>query len=99
MPKTAKYTDLEPHRIFGPAAFETFGTWGKEADRIISAIDTKIADSSGKRSVEFLRQRISVALQRGNAAWKGELPEGMRDIVMPSCHDMAESAALAFHFS
>ena len=67
--KTAKYTGLGPHHIFAPVAFETFGTWGKEADGIIAANGKKIAENSGEqRSLEFLRQRISIVLQRGNAA-------------------------------
>ena len=67
--KTAKYTGLGPHHIFAPVAFDTFGTWGKEADGVIAVIGKKIAENSGEqRSLEFLRQRISIVLQRGNAA-------------------------------
>ena len=69
MRKSDKYSKLGPHHIFVPIAFETVGTWGKEADCIIAAIGKKIANCSGEtRSLDFLRQRISVELQRGNAA-------------------------------
>ena len=67
--KSGKYSKLGPHHIFAPIAFETFGTWGKEADCTITAIGKKVANCSGEtRSLDFLRQRISVELQRGNAA-------------------------------
>ena len=66
--KSAKYTNLGQHHIFVPIAFETFGTWRNEADKVVSEIGNKIADCSGEpRALEFLRQRISVQLQRGNA--------------------------------
>ena len=67
--KTAKYTNLGQNYLFAPIAFETFGTWGKEALKILSAIGARTADNSGDpRCMELLRQRISVELQRGNAA-------------------------------
>ena len=67
--KVAKYSKLGPHHICVPVAFETFGTWGKEADKTISTLGKNIADISGEsRSLELLQQRISIELQRGNAA-------------------------------
>ena len=66
--KTAKYTNLGQYHVFAPIAFETLGTWGIDANRIVTALGKKIAERSGEpRSLEFLRQRISVELQRGNA--------------------------------
>ena len=67
--KANKYVHLGQHHIFAPIAFETFGAWGKNAEQVVSAIGKKIMDKSGDpRSMEYLRQRISVELQRGNAA-------------------------------
>ena len=48
---------------------ETFGAWGPAAKELISAIGSRIKERTGEpRSSEFLRQRISIELQRGNAA-------------------------------
>ena len=46
--KTAKYTNLGQYHIFCPIALETFGTWGTEANRIISEIGKKIAERAGE---------------------------------------------------
>ena len=53
--------------MFSPVGFETFGTWGPSAKDLLEAVGRKMADQSGKtRSVQFLKQRISVDIQRGN---------------------------------
>ena len=66
--KAVKYTSLGDNHLFTPLAFETFGIWGKEAGKILSAIGGRIGDQPGDlHSVDYLRQRISVELQRGNA--------------------------------
>ncbi|KAF2891155.1 hypothetical protein ILUMI_15018, partial [Ignelater luminosus] len=48
---------------------ETFGPWSKEAQDLVHTIDTNLNQTSGdSRSKQFLTQRISLAIQQGNAA-------------------------------
>ena len=66
--KVAKYADLASNYLFVPIAIETFGTWGKQAHDFVSVLGARISKSTGDpRATMFLRQRISVAIQRGNA--------------------------------
>ncbi len=52
-----------------PIAVETLGAWGSSAKKLISDLGNKIQKETGdQRSTSFLRQRISVGIQRGNAA-------------------------------
>ena len=52
-----------------PFAIETSGVWGEEAMRLVTEIGRRTAVVTHEpRSTAFLRQRISVAVQRGNAA-------------------------------
>jgi hypothetical protein len=60
---------VEGRFVFSPLAFETVGPWGPESKALISTIGRKITEKTGeKRATEFLRQRISIEIQRGNAA-------------------------------
>ena len=64
--KRAKYKELEDRGfLFVPFAVETFGPWGDEAKKLISEISVK---TKIKHFKNFIIQRISVAIQRGNAA-------------------------------
>jgi hypothetical protein len=67
--KQQKYSDMNIDVDFVPFAIETSGVWGEEALRLVNEIGRRIAEVSHEpRSTAFLRQRISVAVQRGNAA-------------------------------
>ena len=68
--KVKKYRNLvEGKFLFSPVAFETFGPWGPATRELISEIGHKVMARTGeKRVLEFLRQRISIEIQRGNAA-------------------------------
>ena len=67
--KVIKYTCLMDEFHFVPVAFETFGPWGNQAKAFLSTIGRKITDHTGeKRASAFLFQRLSIAIQRGNAA-------------------------------
>jgi len=67
--KRAKYIGLGAGVTFVPIAVETAGAWGPEGWRLISEVGKRLEEASGdRRSTEFLRQRISIAVQRGNAA-------------------------------
>lgn len=67
--KNAKYKDTTKQYRFMPVAVETFGAWGPQGLHLIKQIGSKISKLTGEsRSTSFLFQRISVAVQRGNAA-------------------------------
>ena len=60
-----------------PIAVETLGAWGPSALELRKENEGCVARCSGDtRSTEFLRQRLSIAVQRGNAAAVlGTLPQ------------------------
>jgi len=67
--KRRKYVELESRFIFVPFAVETFGPWGSEAKSLIHKIGKIIRGvTNEKKSTNYLIQRISLAIQRGNAA-------------------------------
>jgi hypothetical protein len=67
--KRTKYADLSPSYDFFPFAVETFGSWGSEAWALSSELGKRLALRTGEsRSTAFFRQRLDVAIQRGNAA-------------------------------
>jgi hypothetical protein len=67
--KTLKYRSLSPLYSFWPVAVETLGALGDEASALFRDIGQRIAIVTGEpRSYQFLMQRLSVAVQRGNAA-------------------------------
>ena len=66
--KTATHRELQEDLAFSGIGIETLGSFGPEAVKIVSHLGKLIKEKSDKpRAHEFLRQRISVALQRGNA--------------------------------
>ena len=68
--KTAKYTALSLVHEFVPVAIETLGTWGSAGLAFINELGRRISVVTGdQRETDFLKQRISLAVQRGNAAW------------------------------
>ena len=69
MRKSAKYTSLSALYQFTPIAVETLGALGVEALAFLKDLGRRIAAATGEpRSFQFLLQRLSVAVQRGNAA-------------------------------
>ena len=66
--KKKKYADLPQHIDFVPVAIETTGVWGKEGWDLVKDLGKRLAKTLVEpRSTSFLRQRISLAIQRGNA--------------------------------
>jgi hypothetical protein len=67
------------HYIFKGLAFETLGPWCKETIDFINVIgngNRLIAESGDSKSKKFLFERISLAIQRGNAASiRGTFPD------------------------
>ena len=68
--KRQKYSSLEQtgEYIFYPIAIESLGPWGESAKEFCCELGARLARVSGDaRSLTFLKQRISLAIQRGNA--------------------------------
>ena len=63
--KRKKYSELNSNYIFTPLTFETLGLFGEAAAEFISEIGE--IKAGNKRATEFLRQRYSLEIQRGNA--------------------------------
>jgi len=67
--KKNKYACLAPIYHFVPVAVETLGALGEEAADFMHELGRRIETVTGeRRSTEFLLQRLSVAIQRGNAS-------------------------------
>ena len=69
--KRRKYAELASSGdiLFMPVAIETLGVWGPSAWELCRDIGSRAAALSGdSRSHAFLVQRLSLAVQRGNAA-------------------------------
>ena len=65
--KRAKYSQLSTTYLFEPLAFETSGVCGKSTNSVINELGSRLCDASGDpREASWLRQRISVAILRGN---------------------------------
>ena len=67
--KSAKYLALAPLYNFQPIAVETLGALGECATDFFQQLGRRISATTGEpRSSQFLLQRLSVTVQRGNAA-------------------------------
>jgi len=67
--KQSKYSSLAATYYFVRVAVETLGALGEKAAQFISDLGRRIAATAAEpRSVVFLFQRLSVAIQQGNAA-------------------------------
>ena len=74
--KRDKYSELATTYDFVPIAVETLGAWGADALVLTEELGGRIAVLTGEsRSTSFLRQRLDMAIQRGNAAAiRGTMP-------------------------
>ena len=67
--KAEKYRGLPASHSFTPVAIETLGAIGPRSMLFLRDLGRRIALESGEpRSTDYLLQRLSVAVQRGNAA-------------------------------
>src|SRR5690349_12634142 len=78
--KKRHYNFLQDRFIFVPVAIETSGVWGSEGLRLVKETGRRITQVTGEpRSTQYLIQRISLTVQRGNvAAILGSIPEGKK---------------------
>ena len=66
--KTAKYAQIAITHAFVPLAFESLGAWGVHCQQCLSELGRRITIVTGDaRETSFLRQRLSIAVQRANA--------------------------------
>ena len=67
--KEAKYSHLNSAHAFTPVAIETSGVFGAKTMRFVQELGQRLERVTGEvRSTNFLIQRLSVAVQRGNSA-------------------------------
>ncbi|XP_043203123.1 uncharacterized protein LOC122371098 [Amphibalanus amphitrite] len=67
--KRQRYADLARRYSFIPVALETTGVYGPAAAAFVQDLGRRLATCTGeRRETEWLRQRLSVAIARGNAA-------------------------------
>ena len=67
--KTQKYSHRSSSHCFIPVAVETLGVFGKEARRFFREVTQRMKLATDEQLAhQYLLQRISVEVQRGNAA-------------------------------
>src|SRR5207237_9631539 len=67
--KLRKYQFLEPHYLFMPVAIETMGVYAPLAKKLVNWVGSKLERvTKDTRARSFFKHRISMAIQRGNAA-------------------------------
>lgn len=66
--KHNNYIDLKATYNFTPLAFETFGAIGPETAIFLKKLGKLMKKNTGEpRSLDYLLQRVSIAIQRGNS--------------------------------
>jgi len=66
--KTTKYAHLMNTHIFIPLAVETGGSWNLQAIQFVQDLGRRISEVTNEpMETQYLFQRISMAVQRGNA--------------------------------
>jgi len=80
--KEQKYAALASTHIIIPVSLETFGAWHFDSLSFVRELGRRAAQITGdQRETTFLLQRISVAVQRGNASSvRGSLPDSNSDV-------------------
>ena len=67
--KLAKYRELESRYVVQPVAIETLGVIGPSTDTFLRDVGKRIERASGDlRATDFLLQRVSVEIRKGNAS-------------------------------
>ena len=67
--KMQKYKHLDSCYFFTPVAIETSGVFGPKTTELLKELGHRLRQVSGEaNSFAYLTQRLSVAIQRGNAA-------------------------------
>jgi hypothetical protein len=67
--KTTKYAGMTEQFDFQPVAVESLGGLGRHSLNFIKQLGSRIAEATGEsEATQQLRQRLSIAVQIGNAA-------------------------------
>uniref|UniRef100_A0A8D8ZV44 Uncharacterized protein n=1 Tax=Cacopsylla melanoneura TaxID=428564 RepID=A0A8D8ZV44_9HEMI len=67
--KKNKYKHIGEDHMFVPFSVETLGPWCEEAKRFVKEVGRRLVDCTGeRRAAAFFSERISLSIQRGNAA-------------------------------
>ena len=67
--KRARYATLAEQYHFEPVAVETTGVWGRSSLEFLRRLGSRMRQRTGeRREFEWLMQRLSIAVARGNAA-------------------------------
>ena len=67
--KAQKYASLATAHDFVPVVLETLGTWGTLGPTFVDELGKRITAFDGDpRATSFLKQRLALAVQQGNAA-------------------------------
>ena len=67
--KSSKYAQLPSAYLFMLVAIETTGVFGLKISAFVTELEKRIYEQNGEeKASSFLVQRLSVAIQRGNAA-------------------------------
>jgi hypothetical protein len=67
--KHGKYCTIKENHNFVAFSLETFGPWSPDAKELFKDISKFLLEKSGvSESPSYFQQRISIAIQRGNAA-------------------------------
>ena len=65
--KCSKYCHLDVSHIFAPVAIETLGTFGPRTIEFLRELGHQLRLATGEsKGAAYFRQRLSVAIQRGN---------------------------------
>ncbi|CAH2240485.1 jg24216 [Pararge aegeria aegeria] len=82
--KRRKYENLDSSFIFVRFGVEPLGPWGPVARALFKELSKRVIESTYRRAGSYLGQRISLAIQRGNAASiLGTVPrcDGFEDVL------------------
>ena len=87
--KVIKYSNLSDYH-FVPVGIETYGAYGPQAIKLIKQIGKKIQEATGEKLSSFyLKQSISMAIQKGNAVCVRGCPKttspGLEGLFQFSC--------------
>ena len=80
--KTAKSAEITITHAFVPLAFESLGAWGVHCQQFVSELGRRITMhiTGDARETSYLRQRLSIAVQKGNAiAYRGTMSHVLDD--------------------
>ena len=73
--KKTKYLELAQKYLFVPLVCEVTGVWCSEACDFLNELGSRICEVTGdKRETSYLFQRLSIGLQKGNAACVNNFP-------------------------